>query len=82
MKYLFILSALAMFGQPEIGKKSKFFLAIPALNNVMGHLGRAQSFADKASYPRSVNTDGTIKRVTASDWTSGRCSQLPGPIEN
>ncbi|WP_018615328.1 Ig-like domain-containing protein [Segetibacter koreensis] len=42
-----------------------------ALNNVMGHLERAQQFANKTSYPRSTNPDGTIKRVTASDWTSG-----------
>lgn len=37
----------------------------------MDHLARAQAFADKAMYPRSTNPDGTIKRVTAADWTSG-----------
>ncbi len=43
----------------------------PPLIVAMSHLDRAQTFTDKASYPRSSNPDGTIKRVTASDWTSG-----------
>lgn len=41
------------------------------LGFALQHLANAQSFGNKASYPRSVYADGTIKRVTASDWTSG-----------
>lgn len=43
----------------------------PSLNIAMNHLARAQNYANKSLYPRSTNPDGTIKRVTASDWTSG-----------
>ena len=43
----------------------------PSLNISMNHLARAQNYANKSLYPRSTNPDGTIKRVTASDWTSG-----------
>lgn len=43
----------------------------PSLNIAMEHLARAQTFANKSSYPRSTNPDGTIKRVTSSNWVSG-----------
>lgn len=43
----------------------------PLLNVAMNHLARAQAYSTKTSYPRSSNPDGTVKRVTASDWTSG-----------
>lgn len=43
----------------------------PSLSTAMGQLTRAQAFSNKASYPRSTNPDGTIKRVGPSDWTSG-----------
>ncbi len=42
-----------------------------SLNVAMDQLALAQAFPDKSSYPRSTNPDGTMKRVTASDWTSG-----------
>lgn len=34
-------------------------------------LDSAQVFPDKTFYPRSTNSDGSIKRVRANDWTSG-----------
>lgn len=43
----------------------------PPLTVAMHHLGNAQAYSIKNSYPRSTNPDGTIKRVSASDWTSG-----------
>lgn len=49
----------------------------PPLNNAKDHLLHAQAFADKTLYPRSTNADGTIKRVTSSDWT---CGFFPGSL--
>jgi unsaturated chondroitin disaccharide hydrolase len=43
----------------------------PSLNVARDQLALAQAYPTKTHYPRSTNLDGTIKRVSAKDWTSG-----------
>src|ERR1700712_261146 len=47
------------------------FQADSPLTHVMSQLELAQAYSNKASYPRSLNTNGTVKRVSSGDWTSG-----------
>jgi hypothetical protein len=42
-----------------------------------GQMARAQASPDKELYPRSTYSDGTIKKVPGTDWTSGN---FPGSL--
>ncbi|MEO7961949.1 MAG: glycoside hydrolase family 88 protein, partial [Ginsengibacter sp.] len=68
---------LAFLALKSFPSYSQVYNADQSINIAKSHLEVSQAYSNKSSYPRTVNSNGTTKRVSAGDWT---CGFFPGAL--